>query len=86
MPSINGYEVCANLRCTPAFANTPLAILTGSNGVLDRARAKAFGAIDLITKPVSSDKVWGVIEKYLGTAPKNVNLSNSCILPLLNEQ
>jgi chemotaxis family two-component system response regulator PixG len=73
------------VRCTSAFANTLLAILTGSNGVFDRAIAKAFGGTDFITKPVSSDKVWGVIDKYLGTAPKNVNLSNSCILDLMNE-
>jgi two-component system, chemotaxis family, response regulator PixG len=86
MPGLNGYELCSNLRRTSVFAKTPLAILTGSNGVFDRARAKAFGATDFITKPVSSDKVWGVIDKYLRTAPKNVNLSNSCVLPLVNEQ
>ncbi|MEA5552595.1 response regulator [Anabaena cylindrica UHCC 0172] len=86
MPGINGYELCANLRRTSAFAKTPLAILTGSNGAFDRARAKVFGATDFINKPVSIGNVWSVIDKYLDTTPKNVNLSNSCFLPPTNEQ
>ncbi|MGM3307050.1 response regulator [Anabaena sp. WFMT] len=86
MPGMNGYELCTSLRRTSAFANTPLAILTGSNGAFDRARAKVFGATDFINKPISIDKIWSIVDKYLSTAPKNVHLSNSCFLPSVNDQ
>ncbi len=86
MPGINGYELCATLRRTSTFANTPLAILTGSNGVFDRARAKAFGATDFINKPVSTDKVLGILNKYLGSTANNASLSNSSFKTSSNNQ
>jgi chemotaxis family two-component system response regulator PixG len=61
----NGYEICTQLRRVSAFANTPVVILTGNDGLLDRVRAKVVGATDFMTKPVASDKVMTVVRKYL---------------------
>ncbi|MBD2570182.1 response regulator [Anabaena lutea] len=76
MPGINGYELCATLRRTSLFAKTPIVILTGSDGVFDRVRSKVFGATDFMNKPVSTDKLVGIVDKYLGTAPTIDNLSD----------
>ncbi|MEA5579786.1 response regulator [Nodularia harveyana UHCC-0300] len=65
MPIANGYEICAQLRRISAFADTPVIILTGNDGLLDRVRAKVVGATDFMTKPVASDKVMNVVRKYL---------------------
>ncbi|TVP56218.1 MAG: response regulator [Nodularia sp. (in: Bacteria)] len=65
MPVANGYEICTQLRRISAFSNTPVIILTGNDGLLDRVRAKVVGATDFMTKPVSSDKVMSVVRKYL---------------------
>ena len=65
MPVANGYEICAQLRRVSAFANTPVIILTGNDGLLDRVRAKVVGSTDFVTKPVVADKVMGIVRKYL---------------------
>ncbi|WP_414527505.1 response regulator [Nodularia chucula] len=70
MPIANGYEICTQLRRVSAFANTPVIILTGNDGLLDRVRAKVVGATDFMTKPVSSDKVMSVVRKYLPVKAK----------------
>ncbi|MBD2521349.1 response regulator [Nostoc sp. FACHB-133] len=67
MPVASGYEICTQLRRISAFANTPVIILTGSDGLLDRVRAKVVGSTDFITKPVAPDKVMSIIRKYLPT-------------------
>ncbi|MBV6626826.1 MAG: response regulator [Rivularia sp. (in: Bacteria)] len=77
MPVASGYEICAQLRRISVFANTPVIILTGSDGLFDRVRAKVVGSTDFITKPVVADKVMGVIRKYIQTPPQNKNNSDS---------
>lgn len=65
MPVASGYEICAQLRRVSIFADTPVIILTGSDGLFDRVRAKVVGSSDFITKPIVAEKVMGVIRKYL---------------------
>ena len=65
MPVASGYEICTQLRRISSFANTPVIILTGNDGLLDRVRAKVVGSTDYLTKPVASDKVMGIVRKYL---------------------
>ncbi|AHJ29507.1 response regulator [Nodularia spumigena CS-584] len=65
MPVANGYEICTQLRRISAFTNTPVIILTGNDGLLDRVRSKVVGATDFMTKPVAADKVMSVVRKYL---------------------
>jgi two-component system, chemotaxis family, response regulator PixG len=65
MPNANGYEICSRLRKVAAFRDTPIVILTGNDGVIDRVRAKVVGATDFLTKPVQSELVLEVAQKYL---------------------
>ncbi|WP_373542369.1 response regulator [Chamaesiphon sp.] len=65
MPNANGYEICSRLRKIGAFQDTPIVILTGNDGVIDRVRAKVVGATDFITKPVQSELVTEIAQKYL---------------------
>ncbi|MBH8561313.1 response regulator [Nostoc sp. CENA67] len=65
MPVASGYEICTQLRRISAFANTPVIILTGNDGLLDRVRAKVVGSTDFLTKPVTADRVMSVVRKYL---------------------
>jgi chemotaxis family two-component system response regulator PixG len=68
MPVASGYEICAQLRRVSVFAHTPIIILTGSDGLLDRVRAKVVGSTDFISKPVAADKVMAVVRKYVQAA------------------
>ncbi len=76
MPVANGYEICAQLRRISAFANTPVIILTGSDGLVDRVRAKVVGSTDFVTKPVAADKVMAIVHKYLQPSSPVKDVSN----------
>lgn len=65
MPNANGYEICSQLRRLSFFRNTPIVILTGNDGIIDRVRAKMVGSTDFISKPVDASTVLGVIRKHL---------------------
>ena len=66
MPNTNGYEVCEKLRRIPLFRNTPIVILTGNDGVIDRVRTKMVGATDFLSKAkVDGGAVLDVLEKHL---------------------
>ncbi|MGK7949459.1 MAG: response regulator [Xenococcaceae cyanobacterium] len=66
MPNTNGYEICAQLRTLSCFRHTPIIILTGNDGIVDRVRAKMVGSTDFITKPVQEHIVLEAINKYIG--------------------
>jgi chemotaxis family two-component system response regulator PixG len=65
MPNANGYEICGQLRKLSIFKNTPIVILTGNDGIVDRVRAKMVGSTDFLGKPVNSDMVLQTIKKHL---------------------
>lgn len=65
MPHTNGYEICTQLRKVSAFRETPIIILTGNDGIIDRVRAKVVGASDFLGKPVDAETVLGIAHKYL---------------------
>lgn len=65
MPLTNGYELCASLRRTSLFRDTPIIILTGQDGIVDRVRAKLVGATEFMCKPPNKEKVREIVHKYL---------------------
>jgi chemotaxis family two-component system response regulator PixG len=65
MPNTNGYEICTQLRRLSFFRQTPIIILTGNDGIIDRVRAKMAGSSDFISKPIDPELVLRAIEKYL---------------------
>lgn len=65
MPHTNGYEICSQLRKVSAFRDTPIVILTGNDGIIDRVKAKVVGASDFLGKPVDAETVIGVASRYL---------------------
>lgn len=65
MPGIDGYEVCAMLRATQVFRQTPIVMLTGKEGFTDRVRARMVGATDYLTKPFGERELFVLLEKHL---------------------
>ncbi|MBW4553721.1 MAG: response regulator [Aphanocapsa sp. GSE-SYN-MK-11-07L] len=65
MPNTNGYEICSQLRRLSAFTDTPIVILTGNDGIVDRVRAKMVGATDFLSKSVEHVQLLAVLDKYL---------------------
>ena len=65
MPRINGYKLCGLLRSSHVFDETPIIMVTGNTGVIDKARAKLAGATDYFTKPFTREGLMTIIEKHL---------------------
>jgi two-component system, chemotaxis family, response regulator PixG len=70
MPKINGYEICGQIRRISALAETPIVILTGKDGLLDRVRSKVVGASEFTCKPITRSAIESSLTKYLGTAAR----------------
>ena len=69
MPITNGYELCSQIRRVSLFKETPIVILTGNDGVIDRVRAKMAGASDFMSKPIEKEKIITSIKKYIKNKP-----------------
>lgn len=65
MPIANGYEICAQIRRTSIFKETPVIIVTGNDGIVDRVRAKVVRSSDFLAKPIETKKVLTILRKYL---------------------
>lgn len=76
MPGMSGYEVCEAIRATPALANKPILLLTGSFEPFDEVRAKSCGADDFLAKPFESQQiVTKVKDLYALGAARNAEAS-----------
>jgi two-component system, chemotaxis family, response regulator PixG len=65
MPNINGYKLCSLFRSSAALAETPIIMVTGNKGLVDRVRANLVGATDYLTKPFTEAELLELVEKYL---------------------
>ncbi|NEO13536.1 MAG: response regulator [Moorea sp. SIO4G2] len=65
MPDLDGYELCGMLRQSRAFRQTPIIMLTGKDGFIDRVRARMVGATDYLTKPFGDHELLMLLEKYI---------------------
>ncbi|MDY6784233.1 MAG: response regulator [Cyanobacteriota bacterium] len=67
MPDLDGYEICAMLRSSRTFHPTPIIMLTGKEGFIDRIKARKVGATDYLTKPFGESELLMLVEKHIGS-------------------
>ncbi len=72
MPKLDGYDLCGMLRKSTDFRQTPILMLTGQDGFIDRVRAKMVGATDYLTKPFQEQELLMLLEKYIGLGEPNI--------------
>lgn len=68
MPIANGYEICAQIRRVSIFRDTPVIILTGNDGIVDRVRAKIVGSTGFLAKPITPERVLKTLKDYLAAS------------------
>ncbi|MBR8833870.1 MAG: response regulator [Stigonema ocellatum SAG 48.90 = DSM 106950] len=51
MEGIDGYELCRIIRNNSMFKKTPIIMVTGNKGILDKVRARLVGSSGYLTKP-----------------------------------
>ncbi len=65
MPNLDGYELCSLLRKHSYFKNTPVIMMSGKVGFLDRAKAKMVRASGCLTKPFTQGDLLKVIFQHI---------------------
>jgi twitching motility two-component system response regulator PilG len=66
MPNLDGYELCSLLRRHSAFKDTPIVMVTGRTGFVDKAKAKIVRASGYLTKPFTRAELLKMVSKHLG--------------------
>jgi CheY-like chemotaxis protein len=69
MPRLDGYELTRALRAMPAYAATPIVMVTSMGERIDRVRGFDAGVDEYITKPHDRAMLLRVVRKLLGHAP-----------------
>ncbi|MGJ5673129.1 MAG: response regulator [Nostochopsis sp.] len=65
MPNLDGYELCSLLRRHSAFRHTPIIMVTGRTGFIDRAKAKMVRSSGYLTKPFTQSDLLKMVFKHL---------------------
>lgn len=65
MPELDGYQICAMLRQSLAFHQTPIIILTSQEEFIGWVKSRMLGATDYLTKLFGEYELLMLVEKYL---------------------
>jgi putative two-component system response regulator len=71
MPGMTGYEVCRQLKATPATAAIPVIFVTALAETSDELSGFEAGAVDYIMKPVSAPIVRARVRTHLSLVQTN---------------
>lgn len=67
MPEVDGYELCRMLRQS-VLRDTPIVMVTGRDGLIDRVRARMVGVTEYIKKPFHPKQLLTIVRKKLSVA------------------
>jgi CheY-like chemotaxis protein len=65
MPQMDGYQVLAEVRALPQFADTPFLFLSAKITADDEKRGLAAGATAYLKKPMWPDDIIAAVKKYV---------------------
>ncbi|MDT8396980.1 MAG: response regulator, partial [bacterium] len=71
MPKMDGYEVCRRLKANSGTVKIPVIFVTARDQVMEEAKGFTLGAVDYITKPVSSAVVLARVRTQLALYDQN---------------
>lgn len=74
MPGMDGYEVCEKLKANPITKDIPVIFVSAKDQENDEAKGFEIGAVDYITKPVSSVIVKARVRTQLSLYDQQVEL------------
>jgi twitching motility two-component system response regulator PilG len=62
---LNGYQICALIKNTKDFQNTPIIMLSAQDSLFDQAKGHVVGANASLTKPFSKDELLNTIRQHI---------------------
>jgi len=65
MPRLDGYQLCKIIKSNKDLRNTPVVMLSGKNGLLDKVKGRMAGASDYITKPFNPNTLVKTVMKHV---------------------
>jgi len=65
MPRLDGYQACSLIRNSRRFGETPVIMLSASDGLFDRARARIAGFSEHLDKPFSKQDLVNIINRHV---------------------
>ncbi len=69
MPNVNGYQVAAHVKGTPALAHVPVLLLTGAFEPIDEQRARHTGCDGVLVKPFEPRQLIAAVRGLLAGTP-----------------
>ena len=66
MPEMDGFELCRQIRKMDRYKETPIVFLTAKSRDEDRTAGLEAGANLFLTKPISPDKLLGIVSDTIG--------------------
>jgi DNA-binding response OmpR family regulator len=73
LPGIDGFEVCQQVRETPAWAHIKIIMLTAKGREVEVAKGMALGANAYVTKPFSTKALLAEVSQQLAQSlPENL--------------
>ncbi|MFH7030281.1 MAG: response regulator [Heteroscytonema crispum UTEX LB 1556] len=65
MEGLDGYELCRIIRNNSKFKNTPIIMVTGNKGLVDKVKARLVGASGYLTKPFTRSELLKIVFMHL---------------------
>jgi chemotaxis family two-component system response regulator PixG len=65
MDGIDGYELCKIVRNNSMFKKTPIIMVTGNKGLIDKVKARLVGASGYLTKPFTQADLLKIVFMHL---------------------
>src|SRR5512145_872623 len=70
MPERDGYEVCEQIKASPAWSHLPVLLLTGAFEPFDQERAARAGYDGSLAKPFEPETLIAKVKELLSRAPR----------------
>ena len=67
IPGRDGYAVCQEIRCNPAWRDMRIIMLTAKGGDIQREKGLSLGADEYVTKPFSTRELVERIRRMLAS-------------------
>jgi twitching motility two-component system response regulator PilG len=70
LPLMDGYSICKIIRNKPDFRETPIIMLSGRDGLIDKMRGRMAGSSEYLTKPFDSNELLVTVHRHLDHLPR----------------
>jgi two-component system chemotaxis response regulator CheY len=71
MPKLDGFQLVKKLRAVPAYAATPIIMITSEAAKYNVMEAITAGVTNYVVKPIKGDVLWQKLRKYIEPGAKD---------------